>query len=536
MKGTVIKMSENKKILTGEDIIPKSINDGLNEFEKLSIPTVTELTLPDVFKDGMLFEADKPVIIWGLSPYQEKISISLLDKNGKAARGKTTLPAGDTSFVTELEGIAPSFDEYTLEIKAGGDKKVIKHILFGRLYLVGGQSNMDMLVRNIYRKEEILTAKPNPFIRLYNPAVLPCDPENCATAPVFSPEIGGPWVSADDLEALKDVTAVGLVFAKEIFDKLNTGAAQVPVGILSTSHGGTVIETWMSRQSIEQDAALKKEMLKIRVWANEKDTDVLEELKRQGVNNTTVLYNMKIAPLANMNISGFVWYQGESQVGKNMNLFAKEIDAFIREYAKIFRWGGYTLPTVLINITPFPYEEQYEKPELAIGGAKVNETFNEFAEKHSAAVASMPTYDISLRYEETETWDPHPIHPTDKIPLAQRAADVFWGLSHDNFVPRCSACRVENGQVTAEFTNTYGGLRTNNDEPIKGFRISGADGKFFQADAVITDKNKVVLSSPYVPQPVAMSYAFCSMNSEANLLNSRGLPVQIFRTDKDCSC
>ena len=428
-----------KALLATEDLAPKSINDGRNEFEKILIPAVTELTMPDIFCDNMLFEADKPIIIWGLSPYHEKITITLFDKNGKTIREKTTLAADDTSFVTELAGLAPSFDEYTLEVKVGKDKIEVKNILFGRLYLAGGQSNMDMIVRDIYRKEEILTAAPNKFIRIYNPAPTPCEENECAMSPVFAPKIGGPWVVADNMEALKDVTSVGLVFAKGMFEKLNSEASQIPVGVLSTSRGGTVIETWMSKSSIEADPELKAEMLENKVYATAKDIAVMEELNKQGVNNTTVLYNMKISPLANMNISGLIWYQGESQVGKSMSLFAKEINAFIKELSKRFRFGESLLPTVLINITPFPYDELDDKPEIADAGAKVNETFNEFAKLHSGEIASMPTYDISLRYDGTETWDPHPIHPSDKIPLAERTVEMFWGLTHDNFVPCFSA-------------------------------------------------------------------------------------------------
>ncbi len=526
-------MSDLKTLFPAEAAAPKSINDGKNEFEKILIPAVTELTLPDIFCDNMLFEADKPIIIWGLSPYQEKTTISLFDKNGKAVREKITVAADDTSFITEFPGVAPSFDEYTLEVKAGKDKIDVKNILFGRLYLAGGQSNMDMIVRDICRKEEILTAAPNKYIRIYNPAPTPCEENECALSPVFAPRIGGPWVVGDNPEDIKNVTSVGFVFAKGMFEKLNREGKQVPVGILSTSRGGTVIETWMSRSAIEADPELKADMLKSKVYAAEDDSAVMEELNKQGVNNTTVLYNMKISPLSNMNISGLIWYQGESQVGKSMTLFAKELDAFIKELSKRFRWGESLLPTVLINITPFPYDELYEKPELADAGAQVNETFNEFAKLHSVNIASMPTYDFSLRCDGTETWDPHPIHPSDKIPLAERAVEVFWGLTHDNIVPFCASFKIDGAKVVAEFANIYDGLSAKDNEPVKGFRICGADRKFYNADAAVFDKNKVVLSSSNVPKPIAVSYAFCNMNNEANLFNSRGIPVQIFRTDKE---
>ena len=186
---------------------------------------------------------------------------------------------------------------------------------------------------------------------------------------------------------------------------------------------------------------------------------------------------------------------------------------------------------MLFRSTPFLYNEPFEKPEERIGGARVNEVFNEFAKCHSTAVVSMPTYDISLRYGETEVWDENPIHPTDKIPLAERAVELFWGLTHENFVPFFGAFKIESGEIIAECANAYGGLATPNNEPIRGFRVWGANRESFPADAIVFCNNKVRLFSAIVPNPTGFSYAFCNMNNEANLFNARGIPVQIFRTD-----
>jgi len=524
-------MNDKKVLLNGEELIPNSINDGRNEFDTIAVPPVTTLTLPDVFKDGMLFEADKPVIIWGLSPYQDKIEIILFDKKGKAVRAKTILPAEDTSFIAEFEGVEPSFDEYTLQVTAGNDTRRVDNILFGRLYLACGQSNMDMIVRDIYRKEELLTAAPNKNIRIYNPSPNPCDDNECSLTPVFAPKIGGPWVAGDNIEAIKDMTAVGFVFAKEMFKKLNTGAENVPVGVLSTSRGGTVIETWLSRRAIEADPELKAEMIANNVYAAEGDDALKSRLAKQGHNNTTVLFNMKLSPVSNLNISGLIWYQGESQVGKSMTLFAKEINAFIKDLSERFRYAPGALPVAFINITPFPYEGEFKDPLLDTGAAQVNERYNEFAKLHSTTAVSVPTYDFSLRYEETEVWEPNLIHPTDKIPLAERTAELFWGITHENRVPAPGRVDFDNGKVTVHFEDTYGGLKTINNEPVKGFKFRGRDKKYYPADAIITGENTVVLTVKEVPNPAGVSYAFCNMNFEANLINSRGIPVQLFRID-----
>jgi len=66
--------------------------------------------------------------------------------------------------------------------------------------------------------------------------------------------------------------------------------------------------------------------------------------------------------------------------------------------------------------------------------------------------------------------------------------------------------------------------------PSKRFAIAGADKKWIWADAVIKD-GAVIVSSPEVREPVAVSDAF-SMNPDgANLYNREGLPASPFRTD-----
>ena len=65
---------------------------------------------------------------------------------------------------------------------------------------------------------------------------------------------------------------------------------------------------------------------------------------------------------------------------------------------------------------------------------------------------------------------------------------------------------------------------------LKRFALAGADKQWHWAEAVI-EGDLVVVSSPAVPTPVAVRYAF-SMNPDgANLYNRAGLPASPFRTD-----
>lgn len=68
--------------------------------------------------------------------------------------------------------------------------------------------------------------------------------------------------------------------------------------------------------------------------------------------------------------------------------------------------------------------------------------------------------------------------------------------------------------------------------PQEGFEIAGADKVFHKADAVIDNRyyRQVVVSSPEVPEPVAVRYCFRNW-CKGSLHNNFGIPAAPFRTD-----
>jgi len=67
--------------------------------------------------------------------------------------------------------------------------------------------------------------------------------------------------------------------------------------------------------------------------------------------------------------------------------------------------------------------------------------------------------------------------------------------------------------------------------PLKGFTIAGKDANFVWAQAKIVGPNKVLVSNPKIPEPVAVRYAWENY-TVCNLYNTAGLPAAPFRTDE----
>ena len=86
----------------------------------------------------------------------------------------------------------------------------------------------------------------------------------------------------------------------------------------------------------------------------------------------------------------------------------------------------------------------------------------------------------------------------------------------------------KDGKAIVSFTHIGGGLMAKGAK-LEGFAIAGADRKFVHAQAAI-DGQTVVVSSPQVPQPVAVRFGWARY-PVVNLWNKDGLPASPFRTD-----
>jgi sialate O-acetylesterase len=138
------------------------------------------------------------------------------------------------------------------------------------------------------------------------------------------------------------------------------------------------------------------------------------------------------------------------------------------------------------------------------------------------------------------------IHPRDKEDIGNRLA--LWALKNDygqkDLVcsgPLYKGMKVEENRIRISFDSVGRGLMVGKMDghgpakevaggKLQRFAVAGEDKQWVWADAVI-DGETVVVSSPAVPKPVAVRYAF-SMNPQGcNLYNQDGLPASPFRTD-----
>ncbi len=228
------------------------------------------------------------------------------------------------------------------------------------------------------------------------------------------------------------------------------------------------------------------------------------------------LYNGMIAPLAPFSIRGFVWYQGEGNAGRAYQ-YRELLPALIQGWRKA--WNDQDLPFLIVQL---PNHGARQAQPVESAWAELREAQLQATRLPHTAIA------VTIDVGEADN-----VHPADKADVGDRLALLALGTVYGQHVaysgPVYGSAKVEQGTIRVHFRNTFGGLKTGDGKPLTGFELGGADRRFAWANAKI-EGDDVVVSSPGVPNPVAVRYAWAD-NPVQNLTNSSGIPASPFRTD-----
>lgn len=250
------------------------------------------------------------------------------------------------------------------------------------------------------------------------------------------------------------------------------------------------------------------------------------------------LYNGKIHPLTRYGIKGAIWYQGESN-GDEGETYYQKLRALIGGWRAA--WGEGDFPFYLVQLAgrfSSDYTPAGKDPAGGDGWAKIRMAqFKALTIPHTGMAVAMDLADVR---------EPGDIHPKNKRDVGERLA--LWALAKDygkkDLVysgPLYKEKKIKANKIRIVFDSVGSGLTVANKkgfapvvkEPqgkLKRFAIAGDDKKWAWANAVIDGKT-VVVSSPEVPKPVAVRYAYTMSGDNCNLYNNEGLPASPFRTD-----
>lgn len=119
-----------------------------------------------------------------------------------------------------------------MTLRLDGETRILRDILIGEVWLAGGPTNMEALLKD-------MAADPGMEKDIPRCAASPCPTPR---RPIC-PKSGGPAPG----EAAQDMTAVGYAFARCLHETL-----AVPVGIVSCNQGASRVESWTDPALLEE--------------------------------------------------------------------------------------------------------------------------------------------------------------------------------------------------------------------------------------------------------------------------------------------
>ena len=208
----------------------------------LSFSGFADVELPKLFANGMVLQRNQKIPLWGWAKGGEKIAVQFKNQL------KNTIADQSGKWKIDLDSEKEG-GPFELKIK-GENEIILKDVLIGDVWICSGQSNMEFPV-GITASAQIEIEQANyPLIRCFNvPKIVSLQPNATLSGGLWKP------VSPDNV---KGFTAVGYFFARELYHNL-----KIPIGIISTNVGGTIIETWISSKAFEKSATFTDMISKI---------------------------------------------------------------------------------------------------------------------------------------------------------------------------------------------------------------------------------------------------------------------------------
>jgi sialate O-acetylesterase len=493
------------------------------------------------FSDRMVLQRDTKVPIWGVSKPGTTVTVSFA---GQTVKGQAD-DAG--KWRVELAPLSASAKNRVMTIKGSGKTTTLKDVLVGEVWVGSGQSNMAggtaSYMKNDPTLAKLVANAPYPAMRLLR---------------------GGPkpsWTSADKVSITK-FSAILFAFGERLHRDLD-----VPVGLMVGAVGGTPSGAWMPIETYESSERCQTEVAafaktwdraraqkqyeaKVAAWEKQAAAAKAAGKKPRGRKPQAVgepgtstrggkiggLFDRYIRFGAGTAIRGVLWDQGESGTGILGLGQYTSMSELIRGWREL--WGQGDFPFLFVQ-KPSGNGNAWSKQDPITREA---DEFTALPDIKRIGTGQGRYLYTRLMLDNENAWmvpacDLGPqVHPKNKWGYGNRSAEVALQQVYQKkdvqaYGPVYKSHKVAGGKVTVRFTQAAAGLTTRHGDGLQGFAVSDEKGKWHWAEAKITGKDSVMISSAAVKQPKHIRFAYSQNRRWANLFNKSGLPALAFTTE-----
>lgn len=419
-----------------------------------SVTPAKNIALNPLFTNNMVLQQKQDIPIWGTGEPGGEVQVTLVNQQKKAIIDK------DGKWKLKLSPVDAG-GPYQLII-SGENTYKINNVMVGEVWICSGQSNMEMAVSASWghvnnHQEEVKNANyPNIRILMVDKEMAISPQEN------FNSE---GWKECSP-ETISGFSAVAYFFGRRLSKELN-----VPIGLIQTAWGGTVVETWASAKSLKninefeyEIDALNSGVFEVKmhnksyskdqlVWVNE----VQESLKKSGILNrsyTQIGYDTKnwktlevpkVWEDQNIDFNGVMWVKKEIDIpdswnGKELSLNFEAINDYDITYFNGKQIGSkpnanmprnYIIPKDLVKAG---------KNEITVMVLDIGNNGGIFGNPEKAIIGYSDTEKISLAGKWKYKMDKFDLNtishpPVWDLPVAQNRPTVLYNAMINPLLP-----------------------------------------------------------------------------------------------------
>ncbi len=194
-----------------------------------------KLEIPTLIGDHMVFQQQMPAVVWGKDSKGQKVTVSIAGQSGSAIANSN----GD--WKVELPAL-PAGGPYELTV-AGSDSVTFNDVLVGEVWVASGQSNMELAMNITHDAAKTIPEATDSKIHFFMQVRASSDKPLTKTV--------GSWQVCSP-ETIKTFSAVAYHFARNLRENMS-----VPVGLVGSYWGGTIIESWTPAEKLKSSADFK---------------------------------------------------------------------------------------------------------------------------------------------------------------------------------------------------------------------------------------------------------------------------------------
>ena len=493
-----------------------------------------------LFTDGAVLCRNRDIRVFGEADSGTDVEVILLNCAGEVL-AEAACQSGNGRFLVSLSP-QEAQTGCRLLIRCGEEQAEAADVAIGEVFLAGGQSNMELELRNADEGPDIIRDYNDPLLRFFNvPKIAIEGPEHRKANDetrwhAIAPGQGG------------ENSAAAYFFAAKLRERM----PDIPVGIIGCYWGGTSVTCWMEEKTLRTTAegtryldeyAAQSGGITMEDWL-EKDRVFWDTINQW--NSAVAEYQQAhpdapwkevegvcgpapwnppagpgspfrpaglavtmVREVVPVTLTGILYYQGEQDAGVT-NQYDVLMKLLISSWRDLFREE--TLPFLFVQLPMWlnwDAEDLRSWAKLRLAQAKARD--------------EMPGTGMICLLDQGEYGN---IHPTAKRPVGERLAELAGAMLYGGgeVSPRALGKLAEGNALTVCLSAP---VRAADGRDANLLEIAGEDKQYMPAKAEIRG-DTLILSAEGLDSPVYARYAWTDWSDRINLFGENGLPLEPF--------